>query len=128
MRYRDEARGRAVLDVLGHHRAQLEAAAAIPDVERRTKREATLEATKRRDLAAVYRRLPNQSFRSWAIAHRTEIERGAFQLERQVERAQKNHDQQRQYEARRAREQEPEREAQRDVSREQQKKNRGRSR
>ncbi len=124
MRERDEARGHAVLEVLGHYRAQLEAAAAIPDDERRHKREATLEAAKRRDLAAVYRRIPNQSFRSWAISHRNEIERDAFQLERQVERAEKNRDQQRQYEASQVRE----RETPRDVSREQQKKNRGRSR
>ncbi len=64
MRDRDETRGHAVLEVLGHYRAQLEAAAEIPDDVRRHKREATLEAAKKRELAAVYRRIPNQSFRS----------------------------------------------------------------
>lgn len=118
MQERDETRGRAVLDVLAQYSQKHELLGKIRDNELRTKREVSLEGAKRRELAAIYRKFPSQSFRAWAIAHRNEISHNALQLERQVEFAEEHREQRERYTTVRAEKRKQERQQTRNLEKE----------
>ncbi|MFZ1124202.1 MAG: AAA family ATPase [Candidatus Baltobacteraceae bacterium] len=105
MRERSEGRGRAIAGVLERY-GELRARADAFEESKREGRIAQLAAAERRELETVYERYELESFVSWAVRRKRDIELGAPLLERYAHREDERRTARREYETEKIRDQE----------------------